>query len=107
MKTYHVFLTPDAVADLESIYRYIAESSGFPETALRYIQRLRESCEALSLTPQRGYKRDDIRKNLRVLALDKRTVVAFEIEESQRKVMVLGIFHGGRDYETLMAGNED
>ncbi len=102
MKTYRVYLTPHAVADLESIYHYIAENSGFPEVALAYIRRLREECETLSLAPQRGRKRDDIRKNLRVLALDKQCVAAFEIDTSQRKVTILNLFYGGRDYETLM-----
>lgn len=102
MKTYSVFLTPDAVADLTEIYGYIADKSGLPEVALAYIQKLRSKCESLSLAPLRGNKRDDIRPNLRVLALDKNAVAAFEVQEEERTVIILNVFYGGQDYETLM-----
>jgi len=31
MKKYDVYLMPDAIKDLENIYDYITEESGFPE----------------------------------------------------------------------------
>ena len=74
MKTYSVYLLPDAIKDLESIYEYITEQSGFPERAWADIERLRTKCQALETAPQRGQQRSDLMENLRVFPLDKKTV---------------------------------
>ncbi len=34
MKTYKVYLMPDAIKDLEHIYEYICTQSGFPERVM-------------------------------------------------------------------------
>lgn len=46
----------------------------------------------------RGTRRDDIRPGVRVTHYRKRTVIAFEADADP--VLVLGIFHGGQDYES-------
>lgn len=102
MKKYDIFLTPDAIQDLTGIYEYISDASGFPEVAWVYIEKLRNKCYDLRTAPLRGRKRDDLRKNLRIVALDKNATVAFEVNETKQTVTVLNIFYGGRDYETLM-----
>lgn len=106
MKSYDVSLTPDAVQDLADIYTYIANNSGFPDMALAYIERLRRQCETLQTAPYRGRSREDIRSGLRILPLADNAVAAFEIDETEGSVLILNIFYGGRDYETLM-GEED
>ena len=103
MKTYNVYLLPDAIKDLESIYEYITEHSGFPERAWAYIERLRTKCQDLETAPQRGQQRSDLMENLRVYPLDKKTVAAFVIDEGKQMVSILNIFYGGRDYETIMS----
>lgn len=103
MTPYNVYFSPDAVTDLAAIYDYIADTSGFPDVAFAYMQRLRKKCEELTLAPQRGTKRDDIRKNLRILALDKNAVAAFEVQEDKRIVIILNVFYGGQDYEILLS----
>ena len=40
--------------------------------------------------------------NLRIVAIDKKAVAAFIVDEEKRAVLVLNIFYGGRDYEALM-----
>lgn len=107
MITYQVFLTPDAIDDLKSIYGYIAENSGYPETAYRYIQKLKEKCENLKTAPLRGQRRDDIRPLLRILPIDKNAVIAFEVNEDKQTVTVFNVFYGGQDYETLMKDNSE
>ena len=106
MKTYNVYLLPDAIKDLESIYEYIAEQSSFPERAWAYIERLRTKCQDLETAPQRGQQRSDLMENLRVYPLDKKTVAAFVIDEGKQMVSILNIFYGGRDYETIMSGSK-
>jgi plasmid stabilization system protein ParE len=106
MKTYDVYLLPDAIKDLEAIYEYIAEQSGFPERAWTDIERLRKKCQELEMAPQRGQQRHDLLEKLRVYPLDKKTVAAFVIDEGQRTVSILNVFYGGRDYETIMSANK-
>ena len=71
MKSYEVYLTPDAIQDLTDIYEYIAAKSGLPQVAWAYIEKLRQKCHDLKITPLIGQQRNDLRKNLRIIAIDK------------------------------------
>ncbi len=44
--------------------------------------------------------RDDIRPGLRITHYRKRTVIAFEVNADQ--VAIIGVFHGGQDYEAAL-----
>ena len=103
MKTYKVYLMPDAIKDLEHIYEYISTKSGFPERAWAFIEKLRLKCQKLETAPLRGQQRNDLMKNLRICPLNKKTVVAFVVDEEQQAVRILNIFYGGRDYEAIMS----
>ena len=63
---------PDAIKDLEDIYDYIAEQSGFRERAWSYIEKLKRKCQELEAAPLRGQQRDDLMKKLRISPLDKK-----------------------------------
>ncbi len=105
MKQYKVYFMPDAQSDLKDIYSYIARKSKLPEVAMAYLKKLQQKCEDLSHFPERGAKRDDIRKNLRIMALEKNAMAAFEISKEKQAVVILNIFYGGRDYEAIMTKN--
>ena len=102
MKKYNVYLMPDAIKDLESIYGYIADKSGYPERAWAFVERLRQKCHELETAPLRGQQRNDLMKNLRIIPLDKKAVAAFLVDEETQTVVILNIFYGGRDYEALV-----
>ncbi len=102
--TYAVKFAPEAEAQLLSLYRYIA-SCGSPESARRYTEAIVAYCESLRIVPHRGTCRDDIRPGLRITNYRARAVIAFSVDDSTNTVHVLGIYYGGRDYETLL--NED
>lgn len=102
MKTYSVYFMPDAVKDLENIYEYISEQSGFSGRAWTYMEKLRCKCQDLETFPLRGRQRDDLMNGLRIYPLDKKTVAAFLVDEAERSVCILNIFYGGRDYEALL-----
>jgi len=102
MKKYDVYLMPDAIKDLENIYGYISDKSGFPERAWVYIEKLRQKCHELETAPLRGQQRNDLMENLRIAPIDKKAVAAFIVDEKKQTVIILNIFYGGRDYETLM-----
>ena len=102
MKKYDDYLMPDAIKDLEGIYGYITDKSGFPERAWSYVEKLQQKCRELETAPLRGQQRDDLMHNLRIVPIDKKAVAAFLVDEEKRAVLVLNIFYGGRDYEALM-----
>ena len=102
MKKYDVYLMPDAAKDLESIYDYITDKSGFPERAWAYMEKLRQKCHDLAIAPVRGHKRDDLMNGLRIAPIDKKAVAAFIVDEKKEAVLILNIFYGGRDYEALI-----
>jgi plasmid stabilization system protein ParE len=105
MKKYDVYLMPDAIKDLENIYSYISDKSGFPERAWAYIEKLRQKCHELETAPLRGQQRDDLMENLRITPIDKKAVVAFIVDEEKQAVIILNIFYGGRDYEAIMSSS--
>ncbi len=47
-----------------------------------------------------GVARDDLRPGLRICGFRRRVTIAFVVTEEN--VEILGIFYGGRDYETLL-----
>lgn len=102
MKRYDVYLMPDAIKDLENIYGYISEKSGFPERAWAYIEKLHQKCLELETSPLRGQQRNDLMENLRVVPIEKKAVAAFIVDEEKQSVIILNIFYGGRDYEALI-----
>lgn len=102
MKSYEVYLTPDAIQDLTDIYEYIAVKSGLPEVAWVYIEKLRQNCHDLKTVPLIGQQRNDLRKNLRIVSIDKNAIAAFEANGDKQSVTILNIFYGGRDYDAIM-----
>lgn len=102
MDTYRVYFLPDAIKDLEDIYLYIIEQSGFPDRAWSYIERLKSKCHELETFPIRGQLRNDLMDGLRIYPLDKNAVAAFLVNEADLTVQVLNVFYGGRDYEALL-----
>ena len=103
MAIYRVFFMPDAIKDLEIIYEYIAEQSGFPERAWAYMEKLKLKSQELETFPIRGQLRNDLMGGLRIYPLDSRSVAAFLVDEAKLTVRILNIFYGGRDYEVLLS----
>ena len=99
MKTYQVNFSPEAEEHLAALYRYLAVEAS-PNIAERYTDAIVTYCEGLTTFPHRGNCRDDIRPGLRITNYRRRTVIAFEVGDEH--VSIIGIFHGGRDYETIL-----
>lgn len=51
-----------------------------------------------------GLARDDLRPGLRTIGFRRRAVIAFAINEAT--VEIHGVYYGGQDHETLIAGEE-
>jgi plasmid stabilization system protein ParE len=104
VKTYNVVFAPEAEEQLIELYRYIEENAS-AEIALRYTGAVVERCENLATLPERGTPRDDIRPGLRTTTYKRRTVIAYIVETDQ--VSVIGLFHGGQDYESELQPESD
>lgn len=72
-----------------------------PRSRTRYIDGLITYCESLATFPRQGAARDDIRPGLRTTGFRRRVVIAFAAIDDT--LVILGIFYGGRDYETLLS----
>ena len=104
MKTHSVVFTPEAEEQLAELYRYIADNAS-AEIAFRYTDAVVEFCEGLETLPHRGTPRDDIRPGLRTTPYKRRTTVAYAVDAEQ--VPIIGVFHGGRDFESILREDLD
>jgi len=101
---YRVVFTPEAMAQVEALYRYVAQATG-PDIAGRYTNAIVTYCEGLHTFPLRGMRRDDIRPGLRITNYKKRAVIAFVVEAEV--VSVIGVYYGGQDYESVLQWEQD
>ena len=91
-------MSPEALSDLIDLYDYIAWRDG-AERAIGYIDRIEDCCRNLSICPERGSRRDDLRRGLRILGFERRAVIAFLVTADT--VTILRILYGGRDPEIV------
>lgn len=99
--SYAVLFAPEALDQLDAIEDYIAHA-GSPSVAARYVDAIVAYCESLTTFPQRGIRRDDLMSGLRITHYRGNTVVAFMVDTKARTVSVVGVFHGGQDYEAIL-----
>jgi toxin ParE1/3/4 len=97
-----VSLQAQAIADLEALYDHKAQDS--PDRAIAFIRRIRERCERLSEMPRAGRTRDDLRIGLRLVAFERRVVIAYALRED--RLDILRVLYRGRDVEALLSEAE-
>lgn len=102
---YRVVYASQAEEQLAELYGYIAQAAS-ANTALSYTENVVDYCESLARFPHRGNPRDDILAGLRVTNYRKRTVIAFMVEDESETVTILGIWHGGQDYESELLSDK-
>lgn len=100
MTGYRVVFRREALQQLEDLYDYIADA-GSPDDAARYTDAIVTYCQGFTDFPNLGRARDDIRPGLRTIGYKRRVVIAFAVLDDT--VAIVGIFYGGRDYETILA----
>lgn len=94
-----IILTPEARGHLDAIYDYIAAAAS-PDIAQRFTDGIVGHLGKLTDFPRRGTMRDDLRSGLRTISWRRRVTIAFAVEEAV--VVIVGIFYGGRDFESLL-----
>ncbi len=104
MKRLPVRVRPGAIQDLQDIEEWIAQQSGYPQTAEKYVRRILESCNDLGDFPMKGRSRDDLQPGLRIWPFERTAVIAYRIVNDT--VEVTNVFYGGRDYEAILGEND-
>ena len=99
--SYRVQFAPEALDQLDAIEDYIAHA-GSPLAAMRYVDTIVAYCESLATFPLRGNCRDDLMPGLRITNYRGGAIVAFLVDADARIVSIVGVFHGGLDYDALM-----
>jgi toxin ParE1/3/4 len=93
--TLTVAFSAAAKADLFAIYDYIAERAG-EQIALHFVESIETYCLGFADLPERGTKRDDLRKGLRTVGFRRRATILFEVERARRRVVIHGVYYAGR-----------
>lgn len=97
--SYRIVLAPEARDQLNAIYDYIA-SVASPDIARRFTDGILDRLGQLADYPFRGISRDDVRPNLRTISWRRRVAMAYAVDGTN--VVIVGIFYGGRDFETIL-----
>jgi len=97
-----VSFAPEAEAQLIALVRYIS-SKASPEIADRYAGAIIDQCEKLENFPFRGSARDEVRPGLRTISFRRRVTIAYSVIDEH--VTILGVYSGGQDFATLLAGD--
>jgi toxin ParE1/3/4 len=97
LKRYEVHFLAEAVADLDSLFSYVAEKSSY-EVADGYLERLELFCRSLETFPRRGTKIQGRVAGLRAMGFERRATVLFRV--GKERVEILRILYGGRALHT-------
>jgi toxin ParE1/3/4 len=93
-------VAPEAEAELDNIWYYVAKQSGSIEAADRLIDFITERFYLLACHPQIGRHRDeDLRPGLRSFPVGE-YVIIYRVEDQD--VLILHVFRGSRDIEALL-----
>ncbi len=92
-------LSPEAEAELDGIWYYIANKSGSIDIADRFVDSLTERFYLLALNPHIGRRRDaDFGVGMRSLPVGE-YIILYRIEEEA--VLILHVVRGSRNLEAL------
>ena len=105
MDSYDIIITPDASADLWELRDYIADVLLVPETALSYVQRIRQKIGTLSEMPGRIKPVDEEPWHSRGLRkiIAENFYIYFRVDEPSHKVYILNVIYMKRDQLKAMA----
>lgn len=98
--------TPEARQQLDDLDEWIAKAAS-PAVAQQFVRQVLDHVEGILVFPRAGTPRDDIRAGMRTTSYKKRTLIAYDVEDSGSNVVVniVGVFHGGQDWEAALRGD--
>lgn len=95
--------TPEAQRQLNELDDWITKAAS-AEVAQRFVSALLDHIDGIQAFPLAGRARDDARPGMRTSTYKKRTLVAYEVDESSGELVIniLGVFHRGQDWEAAL-----
>jgi len=101
--TGRIHYTPEAEQQLDDLDEWITKKAS-ADTSSRFVRAIIDHIDGILAFPLAGRARDDIRPGMRTTTFRKRTLVAYEVNDSADEVVVnvLGVFHGGQDWAAAL-----
>ncbi|MFZ5871031.1 MAG: type II toxin-antitoxin system RelE/ParE family toxin, partial [Actinomycetota bacterium] len=95
--TGRINFTPQAERQLNELHDWITKAAS-PDIARRFVAAILDHIDGILVFPLASRACDDVRPGMRTSTFKKRTLVAYEVDESSGELVVniLGVFHGGR-----------
>ncbi len=95
--------SPEADQQLDELDDWITKAAS-AKVARRFVTAILSRIDDLLIFPYTGSARGDIRPGMRTITYKKNTLIAYEVEGSAKDlvVTVIGVFHGGQDWETAL-----
>jgi toxin ParE1/3/4 len=105
--TGRLHFTPEAERQLNELDDWIAKNAT-ADVARRFVSAILEHIEGILVFPLAGRARDDVRPGMRTTTYKKRTLVAYELDESSGELVVnvVGVFHGGQNWEASIGADQ-
>src|SRR5690606_13666289 len=102
-----IHFTPEARQQLHQLDEWITEKAS-AVIARRFVSAVLDHIDGIVVFPLAGRAHDDVRPGMRTSTYKKRTLVAYEVDESPGEVVVtiLGVFHGGQDWEAALSEDQ-
>jgi toxin ParE1/3/4 len=99
--------TPEAQQQLNELDDWITKAAS-AEIARRFVSAILEHVDGILVFPLVGRARDDVRPGMRTSTFKKKTLVAYALDESSDEIVVniLGVFHGGQDWEAPLTEDQ-
>ncbi len=99
--------TPEAQQQLNELDAWITKSAS-AEIARHFVSMILDHIDSILVFPLAGQARDDVRPGMRTSTFKKKTLVAYEVDESSGELVVniLGVFHGGQDWEAALGEDQ-
>ena len=99
MRLLQVVFSSRAEDQLEDLLRFITEDSGRAR-AEAFVGEIVSFCKNLGTFPERGTRRDDLGPSARTIGFRRRATIASAIRGDH--LIILGVFYGGQDFETIL-----
>lgn len=101
---YRIFLTTQAVGQLEEVKNYITQTLLEPETARRWLAHMKKEMQKLSFMPNRNPLTDE--EPWRSYGVRKMTVknylIYYVVKENQAEVWITSVIYAQRDQLTQL-----
>jgi len=104
MKRLRVEVAIKARGDLRELFLYLRDEGVSASVAGGYLRRIDQQFRKLGDAPFIGRLRNDLQPDLRTIGFERRATIAYRVEP--KRVLIVGVFYGGRDYEALLRGDD-